>query len=77
MSFQVCVQIVFARLSLGNDVIRDKLHFLALASRVMRQVLVDYARARSTKKRAAQWNVDAVEVDDVIEPVSPLGCVSE
>lgn len=29
----------------------DKAHFLAVASRVMRQVLVDYARARATKKR--------------------------
>lgn len=31
----------------------DEVHFLAVASRVMRQVLVDYARARATKKRAA------------------------
>jgi RNA polymerase sigma factor (TIGR02999 family) len=30
----------------------DEVHFLAVAARVMRQVLVDYARARSTKKRA-------------------------
>jgi RNA polymerase sigma-70 factor (ECF subfamily) len=30
----------------------DQVHFLAVAARVMRQVLVDYARARSTKKRA-------------------------
>jgi RNA polymerase sigma factor (TIGR02999 family) len=29
----------------------DRIHFLAVASRVMRQVLVDYARARSAKKR--------------------------
>jgi RNA polymerase sigma factor (TIGR02999 family) len=29
-----------------------KVHFLAVASRVMRQVLVDYARARATQKRA-------------------------
>jgi RNA polymerase sigma factor (TIGR02999 family) len=29
-----------------------RVHFLAVASRVMRQVLVDYARARATKKRA-------------------------
>ena len=29
----------------------DRVHFLAVASRVMRQVLVDYARARTTKKR--------------------------
>ncbi len=28
-----------------------RVHFLAVASRVMRQVLVDYAKARATKKR--------------------------
>ena len=31
----------------------DEVHFLAVASRVMRQVLVDYARARSAKKRSS------------------------
>jgi RNA polymerase sigma factor (TIGR02999 family) len=31
----------------------DKVHFLAIASRVMRQVLVDYARGRATQKRSA------------------------
>jgi RNA polymerase sigma factor (TIGR02999 family) len=31
----------------------DKAHFLAIASRVMRQVLVDYARGRATQKRSA------------------------
>jgi RNA polymerase sigma-70 factor (ECF subfamily) len=30
----------------------DRAHFLAVTSRVMRQILVDYARARATKKRA-------------------------
>jgi RNA polymerase sigma factor (TIGR02999 family) len=30
----------------------DEVHFLAVASRVMRQVLVDHARSRSTLKRA-------------------------
>jgi RNA polymerase sigma factor (TIGR02999 family) len=30
----------------------DKAHFLSVASRVMRQVLVDYARTRARKKRA-------------------------
>lgn len=29
----------------------DRVHFLAVASRVMRQLLVDHARARATKKR--------------------------
>src|SRR5215813_10555395 len=38
-------------------------HFLAVASRVMRQVLVDYARARATDKRAAgkRQNLDEDE----------------
>lgn len=31
----------------------NRSHFLAVASRVMRQVLVDYARGRSTEKRSA------------------------
>jgi RNA polymerase sigma factor (TIGR02999 family) len=31
----------------------DEVHFLAVASRVMRQVLVDYARARGSLKRSA------------------------
>ena len=35
-----------------------KAHFLAVASRVMRQVLVDYARARATQKRGGLENVD-------------------
>lgn len=35
-----------------NRQFADRAHFLAIASRVMRQVLVDYARARATKKRS-------------------------
>jgi len=30
----------------------DQVHFLAVSSRVMRQVLVDYAKGRATKKRS-------------------------
>lgn len=30
----------------------DRVHFLAVASRVMRQLLVDYARAKSSQKRS-------------------------
>ena len=39
----------------------DRAHFLAVASRVMRQVLVDYARARATEKRGgghAEWTAN-------------------
>jgi RNA polymerase sigma factor (TIGR02999 family) len=31
---------------------RDRAHFLGIVARIMRQVLVDYARARRSKKRA-------------------------
>ena len=38
----------------GQRRFTDKTHFLAVASRVMRQVLVDYARARATAKRGGK-----------------------
>ena len=41
---------------------RDRAHFLAMASRVMRRVLVDHARARSAAKRGA--GAIAVELRD-------------
>ncbi len=37
----------------GQQNYSDRGHFLAVAARVMRQVLVDSARARATKKRSA------------------------
>jgi RNA polymerase sigma factor (TIGR02999 family) len=36
----------------GNRQFADRVHFLAVACRVMRQVLVDYARARASLKRS-------------------------
>jgi RNA polymerase sigma factor (TIGR02999 family) len=58
----------------------DEAHFLAVASRVMRQVLVDYARARASQKRSggaekhALWTTSlevssdsGVELIDLIE----------
>ena len=38
----------------------DDVHFLSVASRVMRQVLVDYARSRATKKRNGELRVDEI-----------------
>jgi RNA polymerase sigma factor (TIGR02999 family) len=40
----------------------DRVHFLAVVSRVMRQVLVDYARARATKKRDGNATYLAVDM---------------
>ena len=45
---------------------RDRGHFLAMASRVMRRVLVDQARARRSAKRGGA--VDAVDLDESLWP---------
>jgi RNA polymerase sigma factor (TIGR02999 family) len=58
----------------------NEVHFLAVASRVMRQVLVDYARARATQKRSGgavrnvEWTANlevesekGIELLDLIE----------
>jgi len=39
----------------------DRVHFYAYAARVMRTILVDYARSRGAKKRGGDWQ--AVELD--------------
>ena len=35
---------------------RDRAHFFAMAARLMRRVLVDFARARTTKNAAARYS---------------------
>ena len=58
----------------------DKTHFLAVASRVMRQVLVDYARAKARKKRSSgrspatdgELPLLQVAATDGIEPIEIL-----
>jgi len=42
----------------GERQFTNQIHFLAVASRVMRQVLVDYARARTTIKRTNPSHAD-------------------
>jgi RNA polymerase sigma factor (TIGR02999 family) len=55
----------------------DRRHFLGLASRVMRHLLVDYARARKAAKRGlgvASLELDEAESisDDAVEPIIEL-----
>jgi RNA polymerase sigma factor (TIGR02999 family) len=54
----------------------NRAHFLAVASRVMRQILVDYARARSAKKRAGNEAVhlETVEFIDNLGVEEHRGC---
>ncbi len=41
----------------------DRAHFLAVASRVMRQILVDYARSRNSEKRGGREQVHVPETE--------------
>jgi RNA polymerase sigma factor (TIGR02999 family) len=60
----------FLRLIQANVALQDRGHFFALASRLMRRVLVDHAKSRSRIKRNAGAR-DFV-VDDAIEPPIPM-----
>ena len=64
---------------------KDRTHFLAIAARTMRQVLVDHARGRNAQKRGADWSkvtldvaldqlqrreLDLVALDDAMEQLA-------
>jgi RNA polymerase sigma factor (TIGR02999 family) len=50
----------------GQDVAwKNRAHFFALASEMMRRILVDHARARKAGKRAGGWT--RVELDEAVE----------
>jgi len=65
---------------------QDRVHFFAVAARVMRQILVDYARRRGAQKRgggqsvsrmetvawATAREVDVIAVDDALRKLSTL-----
>jgi RNA polymerase sigma factor (TIGR02999 family) len=53
--------------------VQDRNHFVALASRMMRQVLVDHARARVATKRQGGVRVTLSEAADVAGEVDVLG----
>ncbi len=54
----------------GPFELRDRTHFIAAASHVMRQVLVDHARARRAAKRDGGLRVD---LDEALEVAAPAG----
>lgn len=47
--------------------IQNRPHFLAVASRLMRQILVDYARARRAAKRGPECKVELDESFDIAQ----------
>src|ERR1041384_7604825 len=44
---------------------QNRAHFIALASRLMRQILVDYARGRGAAKRDGGRRITVENVDDI------------
>lgn len=52
----------------GTAEVRDRCHFVALTSHLMRQILVDHARARLAKKRDGGCRVTLAEDLAVAEP---------
>jgi len=55
---------------------RDRVHFLAVASRAMRRILVDYARAHNADKRGGQRYKIEIEGLDIAE-ANPFSDVLE
>jgi RNA polymerase sigma factor (TIGR02999 family) len=76
----------FLRLIQANVALQDRGHFFALASRLMRHVLVDHAKSRSRVKRRAPDNdmpmigadaavpseIDVLALDDALENLAKL-----
>ena len=52
----------------GTSEVRDRCHFVALTSHLMRQILVDHARARLAKKRDGGYRVTLAEDISAVEP---------
>jgi RNA polymerase sigma-70 factor (ECF subfamily) len=54
---------VYVKLATGANVeIKDDKHLLALAARVMRQILVDHARSHATQRRGGGWARQSLEL---------------
>ena len=76
----------FVRLSEGQLAVNDRAHFFAIAARMIRHILTDYARARGSVKRggnvmhqtlhedrvASAIDVNIVELDDALCKLASL-----
>jgi len=75
----------FLRLIQGNVALQDRAHFFALASRLMRRVLVDHAKSRGRLKRGVPSDeqpgedfvpevagFDVISLDDALESLQQM-----
>ena len=49
----------------GTGLIQDRSHFVAVAARLMRQILVDHARSRRAAKRGPEYKLELDEATDL------------
>jgi RNA polymerase sigma-70 factor, ECF subfamily len=49
----------------------SRAHFISIAGRAMRQVLVDRARAKGTQKRGGEWSATTLHDGDALVEVDP------
>lgn len=63
---QSLVHEVYLRMASGDDAPNGRRHFFALASRAMRQIVIDHVRKRGAAKRGE--GVAPLSLDDVREP---------
>lgn len=62
----------FLRLSASSPEVTDRQHLLALAARVMRRFLIDYARSRARVKRGGELKQVTLDTELVEAAASPL-----
>lgn len=61
----------YLKLASGRErAFSDHIHFLAVASRAMRQIVVDYARGKATQKRGGCMGIP---IEDSLQAASPGG----
>jgi RNA polymerase sigma factor (TIGR02999 family) len=65
----------FLRLIQGNVALQDRAHFFALASRLMRRVLVDHAKSRGRQKRGVPQD-EPLQQQDSVPPVAGFDIIS-
>src|ERR1700676_3112908 len=66
----------FLRLIQANVALQDRGHFFALASRLMRRVLVDHAKSRSRLKRNAGVRDFMAEDTSEVLPLRDFGVIA-
>jgi RNA polymerase sigma factor (TIGR02999 family) len=60
----------YLNLAKGTDVsFPDRAHFMAYAARVMRGLIIDHARARSSAKSGGQFHVTVLTLDRLESPI--------